>query len=70
MVLLCYEKGMSIDRHHILKTSIKNDKLNILILTNETVIKDSSTDKKQVDTSVSDWIIPVEKEKPSKDKKK
>ena len=57
MVLLCYEKNMSIDRHHILKTSVKkNDKLDILILTNANVFKETNTDS--IVEDFEDWKIP------------
>ena len=65
MVLLCYEKNMSIDRHHILKTSVKkNDKLDILILTNANVFKETNTDS--IVEDFEDWKIPEEKPKPAK----
>lgn len=47
---------MSIDRHHILKTSKKFDKLDITILNNSNVFKENNTDKIMED--ISEWQIP------------
>ena len=55
MVLLCYEKNMSMDRHHILKSSKKNDKLDIVVLNNSNVFKENNTNS----TFDEDFNIPV-----------
>lgn len=45
MVLVRYEKNVSMERHHLLKSSIKDDKLNILKLTNENVNRPASVNE-------------------------
>lgn len=59
MVLLCYDKNMTIDKHHILKTSKKQDKMDILVLKNPNIFKDNNSDDHNANTFNEDFNIKI-----------
>lgn len=60
---------MSIDRHHILKTSKKFDKLDITVLNNSNIFKENNTDGCNSNTKDEDFNIPLPSSKTVKNKK-
>lgn len=60
MVLLCYDKNMTIQRQHILKTAKRNDKMDELILKNPNYFKQNVTDDKNANTYDEDFNLSME----------